>query len=314
MSQRRSETRAGLTLPPEVLNLIGRKLRHVRQEQDKRWSGIMRAAWSRLRIEISENLQSGRTDAAIIATLVSVYEEIVTEATVVTKEWPKVVWETIVPILEDANQAPADEQAINEIIDVHAWPIGEKPFTLDLIDPVRFKDSVLREIRSYGLEAPRSFNRAFSHAASLAQCSITNTARLARGDVDISIEEYLLRRQSTRLPHETEAERHLSNTKGSGDPWRTGATSVDCLPNPPKRQDDWFLAIRELAAEFFREYRRCPNEGEAWGRLRSNPPSAYGITSGTDRGEQAVFMHDQPLGRRAFGDRWKRYSRAKKPQ
>lgn len=90
-------------------------------------------------------------------------------------------------------------------------------------------------------------------------------------------------------------------------------TLTDCLRNPPAKQDDWFKAISDMTAEFVAENGRCPNRTEAWSRLCNNPPSAYGITTCKDRGEASLLMNDKTLGRRAFADRWSRYT-LNKPQ
>lgn len=76
----------------------------------------------------------------------------------------------------------------------------------------------------------------------------------------------------------------------------------------PAKADDWFQAISDMVNEFKAEHGRFPNKAEAWTRLRDNSPTAYGITAGKDKGEDAVFMDGKPLGRDAFGKRWGRYT------
>lgn len=85
----------------------------------------------------------------------------------------------------------------------------------------------------------------------------------------------------------------------------------DCLTNPPSNQDDWFLVICDMVDEFIAENDRCPNPAEAWTTLYDRPPKSYGITRCIDRGDPSVRLGHRTLSRRAFGERWSRYTRSK---
>lgn len=82
------------------------------------------------------------------------------------------------------------------------------------------------------------------------------------------------------------------------------------IPNPPKKADEWYLAIREMVAEFSRLHGRYPNEQEAWSRLRNSPPEMFGITYGIigdSKKEAALHMDELHMTKTSFKQRWQRY-------
>jgi hypothetical protein len=298
------------TLPDEVQHLITRKLRQRQREQEKLLISAKQIAYSKLHVEVVANNRTGR---AFTSVPLAVYREIVTNATATTKEWPGIVWETISSTLEKAQVLLRDGLVLNKIVDEFAWAIGQPPFTLSYIDPERFKGTVRREAGRYGMnqqDVLAEFDRQLGLPASMAHCEILEAARQAREDIGIAIDEYLLTQQ-----------RQVSQARqakaGTDLPAKVSDARSDCLPNMPQKVDDWFLAIKDMTLAFYGENQRCPNEVEAWARLRTNPPDTYGIVSGEHHGEQAVLMHGQALGKRSFNDRWRRYTHAKlrnKPQ
>lgn len=72
----------------------------------------------------------------------------------------------------------------------------------------------------------------------------------------------------------------------------------------PKTKDDWFYAIKQCILDFEAAHEYTPNEAELWIRLKTNPPTSYGITT-TAKGERTL-AGDSPLDREAFGKRYRR--------
>lgn len=89
-----------------------------------------------------------------------------------------------------------------------------------------------------------------------------------------------------------------------------GETKSTKLIKPPERQDGWFEAINDAVESFYNEFRKLPNEYQLWGRLCTNPPAGYTISSGTDKGgEDCLNMPgERSLSRNGFGKRWKSYT------
>jgi hypothetical protein len=64
-----------------------------------------------------------------------------------------------------------------------------------------------------------------------------------------------------------------------------------------------------MTTDFHNAHGKLPNEAQAWGQLWTKPLAGYTITTGTDRGEDCLYMPTQrPLGKSAFFKRWKRYN------
>lgn len=297
------------TLPEEVQYLIARKLRHRQREQEKSLISANQATYSNLHDEVVANIRSRALGAAFISVPLAAYHEVVVNAMALTKEWPGIVWETIASTLEKAQVLVRDGSVLNKIVDEFSWAIGQHPFTLSIIDPERFKGIVHMEAGRYGIiqqDVLVEFDRQLSLAATAAQCGIITNANHAREDVGIAVDDYMLgQREVVQTGEDLPAPANVPLP-----PNKTDGASADCVPNPPTKVDDWFLAIRDMALEFYKENRRCPNEAEAWARLRKNPPPTYGITSDKHHGEHAVFMHGQALGKRSFYTRWRRYTSA----
>lgn len=89
-----------------------------------------------------------------------------------------------------------------------------------------------------------------------------------------------------------------------------GDVAVSGLLAAPARQDDWFTVIDDTTKALHQELSNMPNEIQVWGRLSTNPPAGYTVTAGVDRGGEACLNMPgvTPLGRRAFGERWKKYT------
>lgn len=188
-------------IPEEVKELIIRKLRHEKREQERLWVSVPQTAYAKMNEDILANISSGALGRAFTSVPLAAYGEITTAAITVTKEWPGIVWEITASLLDKAHVALNDDQEINTIINEFSWAIGQNPFTLDYIDPVPFKGCVHREASRYGVNFDNmsdSFNRQMDCAAGLAKCSILNTAMNAREKTGIAIDEFLLAQSSYR--------------------------------------------------------------------------------------------------------------------
>lgn len=307
-SKKSGDGKRSPTLPREVLRLITRKLRHGQREQEKLLISANQTTYSKMHDEVVANIRARALGAAFISVPLAAYHDVVANAMVLTKEWPGIVWAIIASTLEKTKVLVGDGSVLHKIVDEFSWAAGQRPFTLSNIDPERFKGMVQRMAGGLGIIQPgilAEFDRQLRHAAGAAQCGITNAANYAREDVGIAIEDYLLAQQVMQPGEDLPAPANVLPPSS-----KTGGPSPNCVLNPPKKVDDWFLAIRDMVLEFYKENRRCPNEAEAWARLRNNPPLTYGITSDKHNGEHAVFMHGQALGKRAFRDRWRRYTNA----
>lgn len=99
---------------------------------------------------------------------------------------------------------------------------------------------------------------------------------------------------------------NIYSTKQSKPPLQSDCTK---FPSPPKRIDDWFLAIQKVYSELLSESREPPQFNEVWTNLRKDPPSEFGITQGKYRGDFALFLDEKPLTKSTFRERWNRYTR-----
>jgi len=105
-------------------------------------------------------------------------------------------------LLEKAQVVLLDRKELKEIVDEFAWDMGTKPFTLNYINPEPLKGIVIREANAQGFTKESNFNSFNSQlrlAAAAAECGIINTARLARKEISIAIEEYLISKRPGNL-------------------------------------------------------------------------------------------------------------------
>ena len=190
-------------LPKEVQRLLARKLHHRQREHQKLLISANQTAYSKLHDEVMANISTGALGAAFISVPLAGYADVVANAMAVTKEWPGIVWETIASTLEKLHVLVRDGLVLNKIVDEFSWATGKRPFTLNNIDPERFKKMVRRVARGHGVIQPgilAEFDRQLTHAAGAAQCGIINTANYARENVGIAIDDYLLAQRDRALP------------------------------------------------------------------------------------------------------------------
>ncbi|TPQ27635.1 hypothetical protein [Methylomonas koyamae] len=84
---------------------------------------------------------------------------------------------------------------------------------------------------------------------------------------------------------------------------------ISRLLSSPLKKDDWFHVIDDTTRELFIELSKMPNEIQVWGRMVTNPPKGYEVTTGQDRGESCLSMPGvNSLSRSAFTKRWKNYT------
>ncbi|OGQ95520.1 MAG: hypothetical protein A2521_07620 [Deltaproteobacteria bacterium RIFOXYD12_FULL_57_12] len=231
-------------LPEEVRSLIIRKICHLRQEQERRWEDVTRAAYSKMREEMLVNIKARKWGEATITIPVSVYREIVANAITMTKKWPGIVWEAITSTLEKAQVAPVDSHDLDAIVDEHAWHIEQHPFTLGYIDSNRFKEIAHRGLSSYR-QGDSSFDRALSREAVKGQCGVINTARQEREGIAIAIAEYVIvQRQnassaaSNRYNSNTEKREALKlKTRARHEDWQKAYRNLKEIH--PDRVDSW---------------------------------------------------------------------------
>ncbi|PPC90452.1 MAG: hypothetical protein CTY34_07670 [Methylobacter sp.] len=77
----------------------------------------------------------------------------------------------------------------------------------------------------------------------------------------------------------------------------------------PSRQDDWVSVIDDTVKVLHDEMSKMPNEVQVWGRMATNPPQGYKVTSGKDKGDHCLNITGiDPLSRSAFSKRWKKYT------
>jgi hypothetical protein len=294
-------------LPGPVRTLIDNKLKHARREKDADLLSARTNIYNDLNDHVQTILASlGKSDnsdaikanwtRAFVRIGTKLYRELAETVASETKKWPGTVWETVKPILDKAGIV-LNGNDLNAIVDEFSWAIGQTPFIASYVNAEHYKETVYRLIDGYGLRCDGStsaFNHELTHVASAITVDIMNKARFARAHVSNEIGEYMLEVQN--LTTAPAGKREETFTQGN------------CILNPPKRLDDWFKVIRAMAAEFYQDNNRCPDETEAWDRLRSNPPKTYKISSAKDRGEDSISMGGQTLGKRSFKARWKRYT------
>ncbi|MEN8136176.1 MAG: hypothetical protein ABFS18_11670 [Thermodesulfobacteriota bacterium] len=231
-------------LPEEVRSIIIRKLRHLRVEQKERWVDVAVATSSKLSEEILADINARRLAKAV--SKVSVYQEIVTNAMAMTKEWPAIVWGAITSILEKAQVAVVDGQELNDIVDEHAWGIRQHPFTLAYIDAQRFHDHVQRTVGRYGLKTQSSLDHGLLLAAAAGESGVRTRARQERERIGIAIDEYVI--ASRQSASSAVPGRHTSScikreagklaTQAMYEKWQKAYR--DLLKKHPDMPDVWF--------------------------------------------------------------------------
>jgi len=301
------EATAGLS--PGVQELLHRKLIRFRRQFEadlvRRRAAVSEIAWKKVQEYVPESgIRYGRGDI-----FHAVFGRIVDIAVEATEEWPESVARVISETIESTNAQPENYTPLKHFLDEYTWRNAEDAFILKLLDAAWLERYLDRLLEHFGLakcDSEPSFSRIKEMDSVTSGISILNAARDAKEPAEIMLQECYLR-HSPKGPKSA-----TRSGTGKSDPVATteGRSLVpsDCLTSPPKKKNDWYLAIHDVVAEFIIQYNRCPKPEEIWSQLRRGHPESFGIQAKSDRGEEAVFMDDKPLGKRAFRERWKRYT------
>lgn len=112
-----------------------------------------------------------------------------------TKRWPMAVWDAMAHVLDKAGLRGVDEGELSSLVDKFAWAPEQTPFTLEYIQPDRFRDAVYREANSCGIgreDMKSSFERQLNLLAASSSAAIMNHGRQAREAVAVAIGEFFL--------------------------------------------------------------------------------------------------------------------------
>jgi hypothetical protein len=186
------------SLPLAARNLLARKLKHLKRESEGQWQSERLEIYRQLTTEMALSVQSCRFDQAFITVPINCYKSIVSQFTLVTKNWPCLVWQAIEPILDQIQFNPEHGSVIFEIIDEYSWSLKPcEPLTLNYINQSNFEALVFREAGSFGGMDEAKRNR-FVHQLNLvgaaAKAGVMNAGRQAREGINIKAEEYFLSR------------------------------------------------------------------------------------------------------------------------
>lgn len=301
------EMTAGLS--PGVHELLHRKLirlrRHFEADLVRRRAAVSEIAWKKVQEYVPESgIRHGRGDI-----FHAVFGRIVDIAVEATEEWPKSVARVISETIESTNAQPEDYAPLKHFLDEYTWRNAENAFILKLLDPAWLEQYLDRLLEHFGLAkcaSEASFARIKEMDLATGEISILNAAREAKEPAEIMLQECFLRNSFSEQQgvSKSATNRHSSASSVV----RKTLVPADCLINPPKKKNEWYLAIHNVVAEFIVQYKRCPKPEEVWIQLRQGHPESFGVRAGDHFGDKAVFIGDKALSKRAFGERWKRYS------
>lgn len=190
-----STERIGRMLPQEVRKLIVRKLQLRRREQEHQRAAAVQLVHSKLKKEVEAVIGTSKIARAFTSIPLAVFEELVAEAMEVTRSWPGTVWDTITSVLNKLQLGPYDAKELHAIMDESTWCKEQRPFTYPYVDADWFREVFYRLVSSYGIERvdlKKSFNFQLEFAAASAEAGVLNTARWARAEIGIDIDEYLI--------------------------------------------------------------------------------------------------------------------------
>jgi hypothetical protein len=185
----------GTVLPEELRNLISRKLELRRREQLQVYMAANQFARLKMRNDMMTEMGAKRLGEALISIPLSAFREKVDRATAITRSWPGIVWECITSVLNKAKLTSCEADELHGIVDELAWAKEQRPFTYAYIAPDKLMDSFYRDVSRYGIqpgEAKTEMNRQLKLTAAVAEAGILNTARWAREEISIAIEEYVI--------------------------------------------------------------------------------------------------------------------------
>lgn len=188
-----SETINGV-LPDNVRQLISRKVRLRRRVQKQEYADNVRLVHSKLKAEIEAVICTSKISRALTSLPLAAFEEIVAEATSVTKSWPGVVWSIITSIVDQVPLGSHESHELHALMDELAWGENQTPFTYAYVAADPFQERFYRLIGSYGVQRNdlrKGFERMLNLKAAAAGCGVLNQARWAREEVGVAIDEYV---------------------------------------------------------------------------------------------------------------------------
>ena len=238
------ESIVGQLLPQEVRNLIVRKLQLRRLDQEHQYAAAMQLAYLKLKKEVEAVIGTSKIARAFTSIPLAVFEEIIAEAVAMTRSWPGVVWDTITSVLNKLQLGSYDSNELHAIMDEFAWCKEQKPFTYPYIAADGFRERFYRLLSSYGLQRAdliESFNFQLELAAAAAEAGILNTARWAREEIGIDIDEYLIE-ERFRKGNEADIEMRDNNS-----PARSSSPAETTC-----KQCEVFLKMKNLTSDELR--------------------------------------------------------------
>lgn len=129
-------------LPAEVEDLIDRRLRLMRRQEEMQLNGVKTTMWRSVATHIRAGLDSSRSNTAIPLGTLAAYRDAAERLLRVTDDWPDAVWKTIEPILDYVSITPNHGDSIARLLYIHAWPAGDVPWTASWLDAERFAEGV----------------------------------------------------------------------------------------------------------------------------------------------------------------------------
>lgn len=297
------------SLSPAIQQLLHRKLSHHRRQfkadRVRRRAAVSELAWKQVQEYVPEsNTRRGRGDI-----FHAVFGRIVDIAVEATEEWPESVARIISETIDSTNALPENYVVLQHLLDEYTWRTAEDAFTLQLLDSAWLQEYLDRLLGHFGLakcDSEPGFSRIKEMDLVTSEISVINAAREAKEPAEIMLQECFLRNSSSRQQGDSKSAttRHNSASSVAG----RNVAPADCLTNPPKKKNEWYLAIHNAVAEFIIQHNRCPKPEEIWIKLRRGQPESFGVRAGDHFGDEAVFIDDKALSKRAFRERWKRYS------
>lgn len=183
------------SLPGEVEDLIDRRLRLMRRQEEIRLNEIKTAMGRSVVTHVRVGFDSNKNNAAIALSTLAAYHDAAAKILQVTEEWPDAVWGTISPVLDCVSITPRQGDAIAKLLYTHAWQPDDGPWTAHWVDADGFAGLVQRVMGRYGLPAAdfsSDFERQLSLESSKIQADFANRGRIALGETQAALDECLL--------------------------------------------------------------------------------------------------------------------------
>jgi hypothetical protein len=182
-------------LPQEVRNLIVRKLEVRRREQLQLHLSANQFASSKMGKAIMIEITARRLGRALVSIPLATFGEITDTATAITRSWPGVVWECITSVLNKAKVTSCEADELNAMVDELAWAKEQQPFTYAFVASDQFMDRLDREVSRCCVQLGNfkpELSRQLNLKEAAAKCGILNTAKGAREEISVAIEEYVI--------------------------------------------------------------------------------------------------------------------------